>query len=79
MAVAIDKNLQQAGVVADTVDATLRGEAFQQVFKTGFPAHLELELKPGKYVLRLGTIDRNSERIGTVDVPIDVPIETAKK
>jgi hypothetical protein len=65
--------------VADTVDATLRAEAFQQVLKTGFPAHLELELKPGKYVLRLGTIDRNSERIGTVDVPLDVPIETAKK
>jgi len=79
MAVAVDKNLQEAGVVADTVDATLRAEAFQQVLKTGFPAHLELELKPGKYVLRLGTIDRNSERIGTVDVPLDVPIETAKK
>ncbi len=42
--------------------------------------HLDLEMKPGKYVLRLGAIDRNSQRIGTVDVPIRIPgPETAQK
>jgi hypothetical protein len=41
--------------------------------KTGIPLHQELDLKPGTYMLRLGVIDRGSQRIGTVDVPVTVP------
>ena len=44
-----------------------------------FPGHLELEVTAGKYVLRLGAIDRNSEKIGTVDVPLEVGSETSAK
>jgi len=55
------------------VNATLRPETYKQVMQTGFPGHLDLELKPGKYVLRLGAIDRNSQKIGTVDVAISLP------
>jgi hypothetical protein len=40
--------------------------------QTGFPAHQELELKPGTYTLRLGVIDRGSQKIGTVDLPITI-------
>jgi hypothetical protein len=54
-------------------------ETYQNIFKTGFPGHLELELKPGKYVIRLGAIDRNTQKIGTVDVPLEVPVLSAKK
>jgi len=62
------------------VDATMRLETYKQVMQTGFPGHLDLELKPGKYVLRLGAIDRTSQKIGTVDVPITIPgPETAQK
>jgi VWFA-related protein len=73
MAVALDKNQTEAGNVQSTVNAALRPETYQQVLKTGFPAHLDLDLKPGRYVLRLGAIERSSEKIGTVDVPITVP------
>jgi len=80
MAVALDKKLKESGVASNTVDATMRLETYKQVMQTGFPGHLDLELKPGKYVLRLGAIDRNSQKIGTVDVPITIPDpETAQK
>jgi len=79
MAVALDKNLKEAALQSNTVDASLRAEMYQNVLKRGFPGHIDLELKPGRYVLRLGAIDRNSQKIGTVDVRLDVPSETAQK
>jgi hypothetical protein len=79
MAVALDKNLKEAALESNTVDASLRPEMYQNVLKRGFPGHIDLELKPGRYVLRLGAIDRNSQKIGTVDVPLNIPPETAKK
>jgi hypothetical protein len=36
------------------------------------PYHQELQLKPGAYTLRLGVLDRNSKKIGSVGVPIIV-------
>jgi hypothetical protein len=79
MAVALDRNLREAAEISNTVDANLRPQTYNGVLKTGFPGHLELDLKPGRYVLRLGAIDRNNEKIGTVDVPMTVPAETAQK
>ena len=79
MAVALDKSLKSAGAVSNTVDAALRPEIYQRMLKAAFPGHLDLELKAGKYVLRVGAIDRNSQKIGTVDVPLNIPAETSQK
>lgn len=79
MAVALDRHQQQAGIASNTVSASMRPETYQQVLRTGFPGHLDLEVKPGSYVLRLGAIDRNSGKIGTVDVPLQVAAETAQR
>jgi VWFA-related protein len=73
LATAWDKNNQDAGRVGKTVRAALPPQSYVQVMKTGIPLHQELELKPGTYTLRLGVIDRGSQRIGTVDVPVTVP------
>ncbi len=61
-----------AGQVADTMETEIRPEVFQQAVKTGLPMHQELDLKPGSYTLRLGVIDRATQRVGTVDVPLTV-------
>ena len=79
MAVALDKTLKRAGAVSNTVDATLQPERYQSILKAAFPGHLDLELKAGNYVLRVGAIDRNSQKIGTVDVPLNIPAETTQK
>jgi VWFA-related protein len=57
----------------DTMEATLRPEAFRQVMQSGVPFHQELELKPGTYTLRLGVLDRRNQKIGTLDVPLTIP------
>lgn len=81
VATAWDKDLKLVAHKAETMTTTLRPESFQQVMKTGLPYHQELELKPGKYTLRLGVLDRGSQKIGTLDVPLtveDAPSAAAK-
>jgi hypothetical protein len=76
MAVALDGNGNIAGQVANTMDATLRPQEFQSLQRTGLPMHQELVLPPGTYDLRVGVLDRASQRIGTVNVPWVVSAET---
>jgi hypothetical protein len=44
--------------------------------RTGLPMHQELVLMPGTYDLRVGVLDRASQRIGTINVPLVVSAET---
>ncbi len=58
----------------DTVTANLKREEFQLMMKQQFlPCKRELELKPGTYELRLGVLDRSSNRMGTASAPVVVP------
>jgi hypothetical protein len=72
MSVARDRDFKVAGYSTDTVEADFLPAVYKQIMQTGFPAHQELELKPGTYTLRLGVIDRGSQKIGTVDLPITI-------
>lgn len=78
-AVALDKDWKEAGLASKTVDASLRPETYQRVLRGGFPGHLDLEVKPGRYILRLGVMDRHNQKIGTLDVPLDARAESASK
>ena len=75
MAVALDQHGNIAGQVANTMDATLGPNEFLSFQRTGLPAHQELDLLPGNYDLRVGVLDRVSQRIGTVDVPLQISVE----
>jgi hypothetical protein len=76
MAVALDGKGNIAGQVANTMDATLRPQEFQTLQRTGLLMHQELVLTPGTYDLRVGVLDRASQRIGTINVPLVVLQET---
>ncbi len=78
MAIAWDSDGRVATSVSDTLDATLKPEFNMATLKSGIPAQQELNLKPGKYVLSLGVIDRNTRAIGTMWVPITVPETPAR-
>jgi hypothetical protein len=75
MALALDQHGNVAGQVANTMDATLGPQEFIRFQQTGLPVHQELALPPGNYDLRVGVLDRVSQRIGTVDVPLLVSAE----
>jgi VWFA-related protein len=80
MTVAWDKGHKNAGYIQNTMETSFRPEAYQQALRTGIPMHQELELKPGNYTLKLGVIDRGSQKIGTVEVPLIIPgAQTAQK
>ena len=72
MAVAFDKDGKEVAHASDTLDGAIPQAAYDAVMKQGLPANQEIELKPGTYNLRLGVMDRATQQIGTVDVPLEI-------
>jgi VWFA-related protein len=57
----------------DTVTANLTREEFQLMMKQQFlPCKREIDLKTGAYQLRLGVLDRSSNRMGTASAAVTV-------
>jgi VWFA-related protein len=79
MAVALDANGNIAAQTANTMDVTLGSKELAEYQRTGLPAHQELALPPGKYDLRLGILERGSQKIGTIDTSLLVPLANAAK
>jgi hypothetical protein len=73
MLVAFDREGKEVAHASDTLDGTIPDSLYQSTLSSGLPASQEIELKPGVYHLRLGVQDRDSQRIGTLDVPVTVP------
>ena len=55
-----------------SIKATLKPADYTRIQQGGLPYHLDLELGPGHYMLRLGVVDQNSGIIGTADMPLDL-------
>jgi len=72
MASAWDKENKEVARVATPIEFHIRQEVYDQIQATGVPAHQELELKPGTYFLRVGVMDHQTQKIGTVNVPLTV-------
>jgi VWFA-related protein len=73
MAVAWDKQGKDCGESSDKIDTSVSMGTYENAMRSFIPAHEEILVKPGTYTLRLGVVDRNSRRIGTVDAPLTVP------
>lgn len=59
---------QSSGMLNIDLDAA----RYQAVVERGIAFPLALELKPGKYRLRLGVTDIGNHHIGTLDMPVDL-------
>lgn len=68
-----DKDYKLAGQLAEPMDFSSRPDAYQQLLRTGLPFHQELELKPGTYTLRIGVLDLNSHKIGSLTASVTIP------
>jgi VWFA-related protein len=79
MAVALDRRGEIAGQVANTMDAQIPPAHFTGLQSTGLPLHQELTLPPGTYDLRLGVLDRASQKIGTIELELVIPEADAGK
>jgi len=74
MAVAWNKDGKPAAEDSGKIDTAIPLSTYRDVLRSYIPAHQELEVKPGTYTLRLGVVDRSSKKIGTLDVPLTVPV-----
>ncbi len=72
VSVAWDKNNVAAGSGSQTLDLALKPEIYKAVLQNGLSSHLELDLKPGSYSLRLGVMDDGNQKIGTLNVPLRI-------
>lgn len=79
VAVAFTLQGTPAGQVSNTWDATLPIADYESALRSGLLMSQELDLPPGRYGLRLGVMDRGSQRIGTLDVPLAEVAKEVKK
>ena len=57
----------------NNVVGTVKAEEFPKLMRSNFPCQCTIELKPGKYELRLGVVDKNSKQMGTTTASVIVP------
>jgi VWFA-related protein len=79
IAVAFTQAGMPAGQISNAMDATLGPADYESAQRTGLVVKQELELPPGQYNLRMGVMDRGSQKIGTLDVPLTVTATSAAK
>ncbi len=79
IAIAYDKEGHEVAHASDTLDGAIQSAAYETVMSRGVPAKQEMSLPKGVYNLRLGIMDRASQQIGTLDVPLVVGGSEAAK
>jgi VWFA-related protein len=71
---AYGKDKDKPTMSSGTVTANLKANEYQQVVQQRFlPCDRQLELKPGTYALRMGVLDRATNKIGTASAQVVVP------
>ena len=71
---AYGKDKSKPAMFSGTVNANLNAKDYQQMMQQRFlPCDQQLDLKPGTYALRMGVLDRASNKIGTASAQVVVP------
>ena len=71
---AYGKDKDKPTMSSGTVTANLSASEYQQMMQQHFlPCNRQLDLKPGTYALRMGVLDRASNKIGTASAQVVVP------
>jgi VWFA-related protein len=71
---AYGKDRDKPTMSSGTVTANLSESEYQQMMQQRFlPCDRQLDLKPGTYALRMGVLDRASNKIGTATAQVAVP------
>ena len=79
IAVAFSRQGAPVGQISNTLDATLPLADYNAAMKSGLVVPQELDLPPGQYTLRVGVMDRGSQKIGTLEAPLAITATAAAK
>ena len=71
---AYGKDKSKPTMSSGTVTANLKATEYEQIVRQRFlPCDRQLDLKQGKYDLRMGVLDRATNKIGTASAQVVVP------
>ncbi|HEY4678491.1 MAG TPA: VWA domain-containing protein [Candidatus Angelobacter sp.] len=71
---AYGKDKDKPTMSSGTLNANLNAKDYQQMMQQRFlPCDRQLELKPGTYALRMGVLDRATNKMGTASAQVVVP------
>ncbi|HEY2363162.1 MAG TPA: VWA domain-containing protein, partial [Candidatus Angelobacter sp.] len=71
---AYGKDKDKPTMSSGTVNANLNAKEYQQMMQQRFlPCDRQLDLKPGTYALRMGVLDRATNKMGTASAQVVVP------
>jgi hypothetical protein len=71
---AYGKDKDKPTMSSSTVNANLKPAEYQQIMQQHFlPCSQELDLKAGTYTLRMGVLDRTTNKMGTASSQVVVP------
>jgi VWFA-related protein len=59
-------------IVSQTLKLPLTAEEYGQFVKTPFQFFQQIDLPPGKMTVRVGVLDGVSNKVGTMEIPVDV-------
>ena len=57
-----------------TINTPISSTDFEKLMATSLPCRTTVELKPGKYLMRLGVMDRSTRMMGTTTAAVTVPV-----
>jgi hypothetical protein len=70
---AYGKDKDKPTMASKTMSANLKADEYQQMMQQRFlPCDSQLDLKPGTYALRMGVLDRATNKIGTASAQVVV-------
>jgi hypothetical protein len=72
-AIAYDADGKRLNFTDNGFDLKIPASQLAESMRSGLPAHAELDLPPGRVDLRIAVHDLNSNRVGSIEIPIQVP------
>jgi len=62
---------------ATKVEAVLMPEVYEKIVHSFFPCELKMDVPPGLYSLRLGVRDKTTDKIGTANAEVIMPVQSS--
>ena len=79
VAIAYDHDGKVLNVANRAFNLNLQSAQYAQIMQSGLPLHQEIDIPTGEIYLRLAVHDLSSGRIGSVEIPLQVPAKTPTK
>jgi len=79
VAIAYDHDGKVLNVANRAFNLNLQAQQYAQIMQSGLPLHQEIDIPSGEVYLRLAVHDLSSGRIGSVEIPLQVPAKTPQK